>query len=59
LLSEEVLQTEFEVVHPQYALDGAFTQFAGQGQDIRGDRPNLGSRSLGTRARGSVDNPLN
>ena len=39
MLAEEVSETEFEVAHPQYALDGALTQFAGQGQNIRGERP--------------------
>src|SRR5208282_6808990 len=41
LLTEEVSEAEFDVAHPQYTLDGAVAQFAGQGQDIRGDIPKL------------------
>jgi hypothetical protein len=41
LPAEEVLKAEFEVAHRQYALDGTFAQFAGEGQDIRGDPPKL------------------
>ena len=39
--AEKVLKAEFEVAHPQDALDGAFAQFACQGQDIRGDTAKL------------------
>ena len=35
LLTEEVSEAEFDVAHPEYTLDGAVAQFAGQGQDIR------------------------
>ena len=41
LLTDEVSEAEFDVAHPQYTLDGAVAQFAGQGQDIRGDIPKL------------------
>src|SRR5208282_5568823 len=41
LLTEEVSEAEFDVAHPQYTLDGAVAQFAGQGQDIRGEIPKL------------------
>jgi hypothetical protein len=33
--TEEVSEAEFDVAHPEYTLDGAVAQFAGQGQDIR------------------------
>lgn len=35
------MEAEFEAAHRQDAVDGAFTQFAGQGEDICGDRPKL------------------
>jgi hypothetical protein len=35
------LEAEFEVAHRQDAVDGAFAQFAGQDEDICGDRPKL------------------
>ena len=39
--TEEVLKAEFEVAHPQYALDGAFAQLACQRQDVGGDPSEL------------------
>jgi hypothetical protein len=41
LLTEEVLKTEFEVVHPQYAPMVPLTQFTCQGLDIHGEHPKL------------------
>ena len=39
--AEEGLEAKFSVAHPQDPLDGAFAQFACQGQDIRGDTAKL------------------
>jgi hypothetical protein len=33
------LETDFEIAHVDDAVDGAFAQFAGQHEDIRGNDP--------------------
>ena len=37
----ECLESEFEVGHIQNALNGAFPQFSGQRENVRGDIPKL------------------
>jgi hypothetical protein len=33
-LTKERLKVKFDIAHPRDPIDGAFAQFAGQGQDI-------------------------